>query len=57
MKYVGCLNCPVRRIGCHSKCKKYAEYKEKLEIIRKNRQMYRINSINFNDYKGVRYGG
>lgn len=56
MKYVGCLNCPVRRIGCHSKCKKYAEYKEKLEIIRKNRQMYRINSINFSNYKGVKYG-
>ena len=28
MKSAPCMNCPDRVVGCHSKCEKYAEFKE-----------------------------
>ena len=28
-----CMNCNVRHMGCHSKCRLYEKYKNELEII------------------------
>lgn len=36
-----CLNCEFRRLGCHSNCKSYEEYKKRLEIIRNNKSKER----------------
>lgn len=41
-----CINCKYRKIGCHSKCDSYKEYKEKIEQINKNR-------IDFNTKMGL----
>ena len=44
-----CLNCPKRKLGCHSECKDYKQEKEKNEQakIRKN-QYYENYSVMFN---------
>ncbi len=34
-----CLNCPNRKIGCHTDCKAYAAYKAQLEKIKDNRKL------------------
>ena len=36
----GCYGCENRTIGCHSNCEKYNEYKEKADLINKNRREY-----------------
>ena len=36
-----CLRCEFRRLGCHSNCKAYEEYKKRLEIIRNNKSKER----------------
>ena len=30
-----CMNCTARNLGCHGKCKDYAEYKQKLDELKK----------------------
>ena len=34
--YSSCLNCKDRKIGCHSKCEKYKNFKKALDHLRKN---------------------
>ena len=44
-----CLDCKERFVGCHSKCKKYKEFKDKLDTMRKNQYNgmdYRSEKIN-----------
>lgn len=47
----GCKDCTKRRAGCHSTCKKYIEFKEKGERIKKEKAKrtsltaYRIKKI------------
>lgn len=33
-----CLNCPDRKEGCHSKCKKYIQFRKELDIINETEQ-------------------
>lgn len=33
-----CKSCDYREINCHSKCKSYKEFKEKLKKIKENRE-------------------
>lgn len=30
-----CMNCSTRSLGCHGKCKDYAEYKQRLDELKK----------------------
>ena len=36
-----CYNCTERRVGCHSKCDKYKEFKEKLAELRDKEKFFR----------------
>lgn len=36
-----CRDCPNRKVGCHTKCEAYKEFKEKLSTLRRN-QRYQI---------------
>ena len=42
-----CLNCESRCDGCHSKCEKYAAYRENVEKIRKIKEEYMIKQSYF----------
>lgn len=43
---MSCLNCEKRRVGCHSSCEEYAEFKrhfsEQKEIKRKQKELQNI---------------
>lgn len=44
MFHAPCKNCSDRYAGCHAKCKKYAEYAEKVKKIREKRcEKYHID--------------
>ena len=37
MKKNKCLNCPERKVSCHSTCESYLKFKSERELIYKNR--------------------
>ena len=49
-----CKDCSNRKIGCHSKCNLYKEFKEKLEELRTKERGYKIyrSSKTIDVYKG-----
>ncbi|WP_236915708.1 hypothetical protein [Clostridium sp. Cult2] len=42
-----CINCEDRHLGCHSKCKKYQEFKKEREKFRKKKYS---NNFEYKDY-------
>lgn len=36
-----CYNCKERKLGCHSTCKSYLEFKQRLAKIKKKKEEYR----------------
>lgn len=50
-----CKDCTKRQLHCHSKCKAYAEYKQKLEIAReKENKRAEENNFNYAERRAVR---
>lgn len=44
MKKAPCMNCEKRKVGCHSKCKEYAEYDRQNRKKRAERMMETVAS-------------
>ena len=42
MKTNGCYNCINRKVGCHSECKEYQQYKSTLEKIKEKKKKEQI---------------
>lgn len=36
-----CYNCKIRKLGCHSKCAEYAEFRKELNRINERKAEYR----------------
>jgi hypothetical protein len=34
-----CRECTDRKIGCHSKCERYKQFREEIELIHKNKRL------------------
>lgn len=38
----GCYNCTNRKVGCHSNCKIYEDYKQRQDVINKRKKEIKI---------------
>ena len=47
-KVTGCYNCTERKIGCHSNCKIYENYKKEKDLINKRRNELKILDMRSN---------
>jgi hypothetical protein len=47
----GCKDCPDREVGCHSKCKRYKDFKKECE---KRSEARRKDQQGWSDWIGVR---
>ena len=49
-----CKDCQVRYVGCHSKCLKYIDFRQSMDIINKN--IYDAKSKN-NEFRSLKRDG